>query len=288
MTIHQVQVLLKVIEYGNITRASEQLGYTQSAVSQMINGLETELGVKLLNRNRKGVTLTRIGEKVVTHYREINRIWKCISDEVNMYQGLDKGQIRIGTVPSIAAKVLPKLIGVFKKKYPNIELLLFEGNSESIVTWLNHSEIDIGIYHHLPANLYFSKILDDQLFVCLPKTHPSSDQQMVTISEIIDSCFIMPNMDCDQLITEVFDEHGFHPNIKYKIQDISTILTMVKEGIGLTILPELSIPDTIPNVSICPLNPKVERVIGVAVKDPNSLSPIVAEFYQHVRNLIYK
>lgn len=285
MTFNQVQVLLKVIESGSITRASEQLGYTQSAVSQIINGLETELGVKLLIRNRKGVTPTNIGEKVSSHYREMNRLWNCIKDEVNSYQGLNQGQIRIGTIPSIAAKVLPNLIGRFKKKYPNIELLLFEGSSEDIVTWLNNNEVDIGVYHDIASNLYSSKILQDQLYVCLPKTHPSAKQDCVTISDIIDSCFIMPNMDCDQLITKVFHENGYEPNIKYKIQDISTILSMVQEDIALTILPELSLPEELPNITVCPLSPSVERVIVVSVKEPNTLSPIVAEFFQHVIEL---
>ncbi len=123
MTFTQLEIFSKVVEMGNFTKAAEALNMTQSAVSHAIAGLETELGVVLLIRDRKlGIIVSNFGGRVLEPIRGILNRVAYIEQEAAAEKGIESGTIRVGSFPSAAARLLPKIIGTFEKLHPNIHI----------------------------------------------------------------------------------------------------------------------------------------------------------------------
>ncbi|NGQ96984.1 LysR family transcriptional regulator [Brevibacillus sp. SYP-B805] len=283
MTLTQLQVLVAVAEEKSFTRAAVALGFTQSAVSQMINNLEKELGISLFHRSRGGISPTRIGERMIQHAREILRITSCMREEASASLGLEAGTLRIGAIPSVSAKVLPGLIGSFRKLFPQIEIVLFEGGYEEIQSWLSGSVVDVGFTTMPGKELHAFPLLQDQMLVFVPDDHPLKDEPFLTFDQIKDKCFIMAKDGC---FKKLLQEHGIVPNTTFEVSDPATILSMVQEWVGVTILPELYVPKVLPKVTAIPLRPAIRRELVLAVRDCQCVSPVAAEFIVHSQNYV--
>ena len=134
MDIGKYRALLRTVEMGNITRAAEELGYTQSAVSRIIADLEQEWGVTLLTRGRMGVVLSSAGEALLPHLRAVCNADRELLEEVDQLHGLTRGTIRVGTFNSISVHWLPRLMKTFLERYPGIR---FE-----VMTHIEYREIE--------------------------------------------------------------------------------------------------------------------------------------------------
>jgi DNA-binding transcriptional LysR family regulator len=285
MTLTQLQVLIAVSEHKNFTRAADALGFTQSAVSQMINSLEKELGILLFHRNRRGISTSYIGERMIQHAREILRITSCMREESSASLGLEAGTLRIGVIPSVSAKVLPGLIGSFRELFPQIDIVLFEGSYEEIHSWISGSVIDVGFTTTPDKELQAFPLLQDQMKVFVSNDSPLKDEPFLTFDQLRGKCFIMVK---DYGIQKLLQEHGNVPNITFEVRDPATILSMVQERVGVTILPELFMPEVLPKVTAVPLRPAITREVVLAVRDFQYVSPVAAEFIVHSQNYMKK
>ncbi|WP_438492746.1 LysR family transcriptional regulator [Paenibacillus sp. IHBB 3054] len=285
MTLTQLQVLIAVSEHKNFTRAADALGFTQSAVSQMINSLEKELGILLFHRNRRGISTSYIGERMIQHAREILRITSCMREESSASLGLEAGTLRIGVIPSVSAKVLPGLIGSFRELFPQIDIVLFEGSYEEIHSWISGSVVDVGFTTTPDKELQTFPLLQDQMKVFVSNDSPLKDEPFLTFDQLRGKCFIMVK---DYGIQKLLQEHGNVPNVTFEVRDPATILSMVQERVGVTILPELFMPEVLPKVTAVPLRPAITREVVLAVRDFQYVSPVAAEFIVHSQNYMKK
>jgi DNA-binding transcriptional LysR family regulator len=282
MTLFQLEVFLKVVETKSFTKAGEEIGLSQSAVSQAVAALESELNIKLLNRNRNGVSLTKIGERITSLIRDLIIIKSKIINEATGITGLETGTIRIGSISGMAAKLLPGMISSFKKRFPGVEVILYEGNYEEIKNWINLSVIDVGVVTEEKHEFEFLPLLQDKMVVFVPENHPLSNQSSIALKEIASEPFIMPK-ECDRVLRAIFKEQGISPNIQFEVSDIATIIAMVQEGVGNTILPELAIPSILPKVIASYLNPQVYQNLGLEVRSADYISPVLTVFIHEAR-----
>ena len=125
--MNQYLALLRVLECNSFSDAARVMGYTQSAVSQMIKALEEELGVTLLLRSRTGVTLTREGELLLPYIRDVANAHRMLSEQAANFHGLQSGTIRIGTFTSVSSRLLPPVMKAFKEAHPNLRFELHQG-----------------------------------------------------------------------------------------------------------------------------------------------------------------
>lgn len=116
--------LQKIVELGSFSKAAEKLGYTQSAMSQMIASLEDELSIKLLNRFRTGAKLTIEGAEIYPYMERTIYAYLAVQEKAKEIKGLETGIIRMGTLASISAHWLPALLKEFKAQYPNVEFVI--------------------------------------------------------------------------------------------------------------------------------------------------------------------
>ena len=262
---------------GSFTKAGEQIGLSQSAVSQTVAALESELNIKLLFRHKKGVSLTKVGERITGHIRDLVLIKTKIINEAAGISDLERGTIKIGSISSMSAKLLPGMISSFKKRFPGIEVILFEGSYEEVEAWIKLSVVDVGLVTEEKHDFEFIPLLQDKMVVFVPENHPLSSQPQILLKDIANEPFIMPK-ECNRILRTIFKEQGISPTIQFEVRDIATIIAMVQEGVGNTILPEMSIPAVMTRVNASYLSPQLYQNIGLEVRTKEYMGPAITAF----------
>ncbi|MCI1775233.1 MAG: LysR family transcriptional regulator [Paenibacillus lautus] len=285
MSMNKFKVLLKVVELGSLTKAAEVMGFTQSGVSHMINSLEDEFGFSLLIRNRSGAKLTTNGEEIVKTLREILKWNEHLEQQVASIHGIELGTIHIGTFTSVGVHWLPGIIQDFQRDYPHIEIRLVEGDYREIEDWIAEGKIDCG-FLSLPTWDIFDAIPlhQDPMLVLLPREHPLSSEDSITLAKIENEPFIMPSKGSDYDVNRVLEKARTKPDIKYTLGDDYAIMAMVEKGLGISILPELVLRGQQRNIRLIELEEKSFRSLGIAVSSLREVSPATKRFLNYVKS----
>ncbi|MFJ8218075.1 LysR family transcriptional regulator [Bacillus cereus] len=284
MNFFQLEVFLKVVENGSFTRAGDQIGLTQSGVSHNITALETELGVNLLKRGRNGVSLTTAGEYIIPHIRAIVENMAHIEQKVAAVNGMEMGKLSIGSFPSFTARFIPSLFSIYKEKFPNIEIRLYEGGYDEIIKWVEEGTVDFGFAALPVKSVEFIPLLNDPLSAMIYEGHHFENNSIINLEDFIGENFIMLRSGCETLIEEKFREANIKPNISYDIKDNQTVLSMVAGKLGITIMPDLALSKELKDIRSLPLNPKIFREIGLVKKSAKELTPAATEFSKIVQD----
>lgn len=277
MTLFQLEVFLKVVEFGSFTKAGEQIGLSQSAVSQAIAALESSLNIKLLNRHKSGVSLTKMGERITVLIRDLIRIKTQIMNEAAGISDIETGTIKIGSISSMSAKLLPGMISSLKRRFPGVDVVLYEGSYDEIQNWIKLGIVDVGVVSEEKGDFEFIPLLQDKMVVFVPEQHPLNHQATISLQDIANEPFIMPK-ECSQMLQKIFQHQGTTPKIQFEVSDVTTIIAMVQEGVGNTILPEMAIPATLAKVNASYLSPQVYQNLGLELCSTEHISPTILAF----------
>jgi DNA-binding transcriptional LysR family regulator len=277
MTISRYEVFNAVVESGSLTKAAEMLNLTQSGISQAITSLESELGFSLLTRERSGVHITSNGERMLVFIRDILMINERMKQEAAAIKGLELGVVRIGTFTSVASQWLPHIIKQFEDEHPGIEVKLFEGDYSTIEQWISSGVIDCG-FLTLPTSksLEFLSLKKDRMLCILSDQHPLHTQEEISFKQIQAERLIMPKIGWDNEIRQIFKDNNINPNIKFEVSDDETIISMVRNNLGISIRPEMTLSNIPNDLHILNLEKESFRFIGIATK-PNK-SPATSKF----------
>ena len=288
MSISKYQVFLKVVACGSFSKAAEALSFTQSGISHAINSLESELGVTLLSRNRGGVVLTADGRAVLPKIEKLCSAHHALMQTVEGLKDMDSGLVKIATFSSVSAQWLPRILKSFGKVYPNIEFEVVTGDFyDQIESWIASGAVDCG-FLRLPSvkRLQTYQLHRDELQVIVPCDHPCGDCDPFPVSALAEEPFIQLEEGDDYEIMAAFDEMGIRPNVKYIAREDRTILAMVSEGLGISLLPELMVRHSPYPVVACRAPERFYRNIGIAVKDKKALSAATRRFVDYVRGWV--
>ena len=284
METGKYRALLRTAELGSITRAAEDLGYTQSAVSRILSDLEQEWGVTLLLRGRSGVTLTAAGEALLPGLRAVCNAERELQEEVAELHGLTRGTIRVGTFNSISVHWLPRLMKSFLEKYPAIRFeILTHIEYREIEDWVASGHVDCG-FISLPCALDLDTVFlrRDRHMAVLPADHPLAGAECYPIDRFAQDPYIKMEDDRDREVIQIFEHCGVKPNLQYLVNDDYAAISMVESGLGVSVLTELVLRRTPYHVVVKPLDPPQFRDIGLAVRDRETASPATARFLSHV------
>ncbi|MEF7560660.1 LysR family transcriptional regulator [Bacillus thuringiensis] len=286
MTITQLQVLIKTVELGSFTKAARVLNMTQPAVSHAISSIESELGVTILIRDkRKGLLVTDVGNRILVHIREILNGIEKIEQEVAMEKGHEVGTIRIGSFPSASAHFLPKMINHFKEKYPNLEVVLYEGTIKEVEDWLVSRVVDIGIVILPNKEMEIVPLTKGKMVVILREDHPLCKKDAITIRDLENEPIILCKGGYEPPIIDMFKQVNVPLRAEYVISTVTTALNMIQEGLGIAILAELSLTNLPKNVQTRELEPQVWREIALAVPSLKDSSIAVQLFIEEFQAL---
>lgn len=280
MNLQQMEVFLAIVETGTYTAAGEKTGYTQSRVTQMMKALENEIGFPLFVRSHYGAALTRAGESLLP---TVKRIWhdnESLNAEISDIRGLKRGTLNIGTYTSCSVHWLPPVIAEFREKYPDIDFNVTESGKAEIIAGLEDRSFDIALTSR-PENddLDFISLYRDPVVVVFPSGHEFSENKRVDIHKLEGRDFIMSNVKFDNDVTRVLGKENVKPNVVVTSMDDFAIMSMVLEGIGIAMLPELVIRDfVLPDVEYRELDPPQYRELGIVVPSVRAAGPITRTF----------
>lgn len=271
--------VLKVIEVGSFTKAAELLGYTQPALSQMIASLEKELSIKLLYRSRYGIQLTPEGERLYPFMKNSVQQYETMKQAADEIRGLEDGIVRIGTISSVSCHWLPGVIRKFWEKYPKIKVVLHQGDYTSIPEWVRTGAVDFGFVNPKAVRgTETMPVKSGEFRAVVPAEHPLAMMKSVSLSDLAQEPFLMLEEGVYSEPMEAFREAGITPDVKLRVHDDYSILSMVEQGLGVSILAELVLRKTNYNVVTLPIDPPVIRDLGIIMKDKNSLPLAGREF----------
>ncbi|WP_228052903.1 LysR family transcriptional regulator [Nodosilinea sp. LEGE 07298] len=288
MKLSQLRILVAVAEQETFSEAALNLDMSQSAVSHSISALEDHLGVVLFSRGRHGARLTPVGDRIVSHARIILQQAEAIAREAELARGLQGGQVRIASFRSIAIHLLPAAIAQFKQRHPNIAVNLSEhDNYLQVEKALREGRADIG-FTLLPAadDLDTWEVLENAYVALFPPNFKAAGSQ-ITWAEVAQHPLIMPPADRIMMrdVYDHFQAHGYNLNVVSEVETDTTIVNLVAQGLGATILPRLAAEPIPERVQVFDLPEPLVRVIGAAVLGNGLHTPAIYAFLDVLKTL---
>ena len=260
MDIEKIEILLRAIELGSLSKAADEFLYTPSALSHLVKGIEDEIGTKFLKRTYAGIEVEKGHEEIISNLKKIVEIenqTKQIANKLNKR----KNGLTIATYASLSKYILSKIIKGFNEKHPDINITILV--VEDVKKAYKEGKADILLGENIEEkNMSWEEILVDPFVAIVPKTYKISCDT-IKREDLYKYNFIKAT---DSNISSYIDETKF-PDIFYvDSQDDSSVLHMVKEGLGIAILPKLSVSDN-KSVDCLTLEPKISRMLGLTYKD---------------------
>jgi LysR family hydrogen peroxide-inducible transcriptional activator len=242
VTLRQLRYLGALAEHRHFGRAAEACSVTQPALSMQIKELEEGLGIQLVERRSSEVELTDVGSKVVRRAEQVLASTRDLADFARHRARLLTGRLQFGVIPSIAPYVLPKILPVLQRRYPDLQIELRETQRRFLIEELKRGALDV-IMLALPANgaeIKSIRLFDDPFVLAVPTTDNRSERKRVSVHDIdMKRLLLLENGHClrDQVLT--FCSNSRHVNVG--ATSLATIMHMVANGYGITLLPHLAI-----------------------------------------------
>ena len=286
MDISKYRAFLTTVECGSFTEAAKRLFYTQSAVSRMVADLENQWGVALLSRKKTGLTLTTAGAALLPFIRQICSDEMRLNGVLQDMTGLKSGVVRLGTVTAVANEWLPVVLKKLMQEVPGIEYEILIGNGDVIADWLKEDRIDVGIFvpkntEHLKAELLHL----DEFKVIFPKGHELAGYEKVPLTALKNYPYILHGASWCKALEEQLEKNQQRIPVRYMTVGATSIVNLVRAGIGVSILPELLLENDKFKVESRPLDPPLSRKLFLVTHGTPTM-PAVKAFVQRLPALI--
>ena len=274
MTLLYYRILYTVTEQGSFAKAATVLNLTPSAVSHSIASMEKELGFQLFNRNKGGVTLTSYGEEIYPYVLEMLNCEERFTQVVDKLNGLEKGTVRLGAFNSVCIHWLPPMLQEFRRRYPGIEVEVYEGTYDDVIYWLNAGVVEIG-FLSTSCNTEFpiKPIYEDRLVCIVPKGFKTKEPGKITMREMQKQSFVVQRESCDADIKKFINDKELDIHRSCHVIDDQATAAMVASGFGISILPELTSRNLSDGIDVLEIDDTSMRTIGVAIPNKKGLTP---------------
>ncbi len=280
MTFAQLRALHAVARTGNMTRAAEQLGTTQPAVSHALRGLERELGVTLLLRRRDGVALTAAGRAVHERAATILAELEGLRQDAAQERERAGGRLRIGVIGSVNERLLPEIVRTFSDEHRDVTLGVLEGSDAEVLEWLQTGAVDVATLTSDAPGVATTPLARDRFLAIVPAAHRLAEEPAIALAELAQDPFIMPAGGCEPLITTLAQRTGVRLRCHYRVRDTAAIVAMVADGLGVTIMPELCLPAVNGAIRALALDPAEERSILLGLPADSAPLPAARAFVE--------
>lgn len=277
MDDNKIRLLLTAVRTGSFNRTAQELNCTQSAVTQMMNSLENELGCRVLQRSHSGVRLTPAGESLLPLFLEADAALTHLAQQARLAADGLAVPLRIGSFSSISNTWLPAAMQDFHGSHPDVSFDIRVG-TDAVADWLLNGKIDLALGDADRCRAFrFYPLMDDPYYAVVPAGFTADGPCAITQEELAGYPFIMAPMNALDRHLSVKPEKQLRVNC----DDDSTLLSMVAQGLGVTVMPLLSIGKLPENVRRLELLPRTQRVLGVAL--PNSPDRAAIAFCSFLR-----
>lgn len=296
LELRQLRYFVEVAEREHISEAAEHLRVAQSAISRQIANLEEELGAPLFERVGRNVKLTPIGKTFLEHTIVALKAIDFAAKQVEEYLDPAKGTIKVGFPTSLASYVLPTIISAFKKEYPNVSFHLRQGSYKYLIEAVKNRELNLALLGPLPKKdeaLNTTVLFSENIHALLPANHLLAKRDSINLIELRHDHFVMfpDGYILHKVAMDACKSVGFVPKITSEGEDMDALKGLVAAGIGVSLLPESSLYDSTPRMTVrVPIaNPSIRRNVGIITPTTRVLAPseeifleFVSQFYSRV------
>lgn len=246
MNLRELEYLVAVDDERHFNRAAQRCFVSQPTLSGQLKKLEDELGVKLIERNTRQVSMTDVGLAVAQQARKVLMEVKSIKEITQSFDDPMAAELQVGLIPTVAPYLLPLIIPTLKKNFPELVLWLHEYQTAILLEKLKKSELDLLILALPIQTEEFSQInlFEESFWLAVPKEKPLSQKKTIDLMELVDQeMLLLEEGHClrGQALDVCFSA-GATENNRFRATSLETLRHMVSEGLGMTLLPELSVP----------------------------------------------
>lgn len=282
--IQKYRAFIMAADLGSLAAAAYRLDYSISSVSRMVADLESDCGLQLLERSRSGVHLTSNGERLLPLARSIVDECDGFKETADEIAGVETGTVRIGTFSSTATHWLPSIVKSFRAEHPGLDYELLLGDYSEIEGWLEDGRVDLG-FVRLPARktLATEFIARDELVAVMPRNHPLACAERFPIAAFADEPFMALEHGIDSEVADLFGSNGVDVHATFTTWEDHAIMAMVEAGLGLGILPSLSMHRCAYDIASAPLDVPAYRDIAIAWRAGRTPWPAASRFLECLR-----
>ncbi len=285
----RIKAFLESADRGSFKAAADELGYTPSGVSQLVAALEKELGLKLLDRSSKGVKASSEGKLLLPLARNYISQERDIMSLASEIKGVTTGNITIASYQSVAVTWLPEVVRHYKNDFPNVQIQILECVRPEIFDVLDNHEADMSFLTLTEqmakdSSYEWIPLADREVIAVVPEDHPMASMKAYPIGACESDDFIMSPHDTE--IREILQRYDVHPQVKYTTNDTPATLAMVRMGLGVSFVNDLSAERWNEELVKLPLYPEEKITFGIAYPSLDRMSIAAKKFLRYAVSLL--
>jgi DNA-binding transcriptional LysR family regulator len=292
MDLRQLRYLVALADERHFTRAAAREHVAQPALSQQIRKLEEEVGVALVERTTRKVSITEAGELLVARARRILSECSAARAELEALRGILTGHVSVGAMHTMGPVDVSLALAIFHQRHPGVELTVLEQSSEELAEMLRDDVLDLAylsVTERIESHgLGLHQLVSEEIVVILPQSHPLAKRSGVQMSELAGEQFISyrEGSRLRELLNRAARDAGFDPQVMLESNESRRIRRLVARGMGVAILPRSDTEGAGAEVAVVKLDqPGLTRDITLAWRQGRRHPPAVAEFIDLSRDL---
>ena len=277
LNLTRVRVLVELDRRGTMAAVADELGYTPSAISQQLTQLEREAGRALLEKAGRGLRLTDAGRLLAERGRELIAQAESVEAELTALEGV-AGTLRIAAYQTAARHLVVPAIRALRDRHPALDCRVADLDAEQALPLLRAAELDLVVaeeYEHAPRPRYPDlerhELLDDELVLVLPKTHPAARRRgRVKLEDLAAERWATayPNTAYSEMLVRVCRlRGGFEPDVRHRVNDMETLLELAAGGLAVVLAPSMGRPERHGGLVVRRVDgPRVSRSVFAATR----------------------
>jgi len=249
MEIRQLQYFVTIAHTGGFRTAADALGVSLATLSEQVKSLERELGVRLVERGSRSLSLTEAGRVLLPRAERLLADLKATREEMLEFAQLERGQMVIGTVTGAGTSWLPTFLAAFLRRHPNVEVRLVERTSSLLLRLLESGDVhvacllvpaDADVQAIAPPGISMRRVFSRDLVMVVSPRHRLASRESVTLDELACEHLILtsPEEAPRIIVDEAFRAHGITPTVRFEANDPTALIGLAAEGIGIGITGE--------------------------------------------------
>jgi DNA-binding transcriptional LysR family regulator len=290
VTLRQLRVFIEVARLQSFSRAGDEIGLTQSAVSRCVRELEGEIGLKLIDRTTREVQLTDVGGNLVS---SVSRLLTDLDDALREIREIGeqrRGRVVVAASPTVAYRLMPRVVASCMQQFPYITLGLRDDVQSDVVRKVKSGEVDFGVIigPFSADDLLSESLMTDSFCLVCRDDHPLAAQEQVAWTDLEGQQLVMLDYASGSrpIIDAVMQAHGVSATVVQELGHSATVFGLVEAGVGVSVLPWLALPLPAGAALIArPLVPRAERTVELVRRRDRSLSPAAEAVWGLIRQL---
>jgi DNA-binding transcriptional LysR family regulator len=257
ITLTGLRVLREVAARGSFTAAASSLGYTQSAVSRQVAGLEGAAGTPLFDRIARGVRLTDAGTALLQHAGTVLDEVDAAQQELAGIGDVETGRLGVGAFPTAVAALVPRAMATLRRRQPWVLISLREGGTPTQLKRLASGSVDVAVIGFLPGGeatrdrrISLEPLIDDPLLLAVGSEHPLARRRTVDLDDLAGESWVAASGDASDTMIGAWQWADWRPRVELIAKEWTAKLGLVAAGLGVTLVPGLAAAAVRPDVAL--------------------------------------